>query len=249
MAIDYLDIKNQLSTMLGASGVADLPPVDQTRIGIYVNQAYRECYLPIDGKRPQWSIRSMTLTFASGEGAQSLGEDVIDVDKIPELVGVGPLSPMAGPEDELRQRSHYSHDFKAPGLKGLGFPNFHMEDPETGQPMWYYIDTADSGSDTKVEPRFCLYPIPDKEYTVKLRANVMPTELSADTDEPRLPGDVVWDILFPIAQEKLLADPRYNGGNKDFITKAAQAARQRLSTLSNAQKSKGSLRLTKRGGW
>ncbi|MAT87254.1 MAG: hypothetical protein CL532_01705 [Aestuariivita sp.] len=249
MAADYLDIKNQLSTMLGADGVADLPPVDQARIGIYVNQAYRECYTPIDGRRPQWATKQFTLTFAKGVQSRPLGPEVIDVDKIPELVGVGPLSPMAGPEDELRQRAHHSADFKAPGYKGLGFPTFHMEDKENGTPLWYYVDTSDSGTDTAVDPRLFVYPIPDKEYTVNIRANIIPSELSADTDEPRLPGEVVWDILFPIAQEKLLSDPRYNGQNKELLVRAAESARRRLSTLASAQKQRGSLRMVKRGGW
>tara|TARA_R100000152_G_C6780477_1_gene213291 strand:- start:1915 stop:2664 length:750 start_codon:yes stop_codon:yes gene_type:complete len=249
MAITFLDLKNQLSTMLGASGVADLPPVDQARIGIYVNQAYRECYLPIDGRRPHWSAREITLTFAEDQLFAELDRDVIDVDKIPELLGIGPLSPFSSPEDEIRVRSHYSHDFKAPGFRGPGWPRFHTKEAEKGQPLWYYVDTMDKGTDDSVKTRFYVYPRPDSDYQVRVRANIMPAELSNDTDEPRLPGDVVWDILFPIAQEKLLSDPRYNGQNREFLEKAAMSARKRLNTLSTPQKHKGSLRLTKRGGW
>lgn len=235
--------------MLGASEASDLPPVDQTRIGVFINQAYRECYAPVDGRRPRWASRKLTLNYAKEQKSAELGTDVIDVDKIPELDGLGPLSPMSGPEDEIRIRSHYSSDFKAPGLRGLGFPNFQGVEPEVSRPIWYYVDTTDQGADTKVVPRLFLYPIPDKAYTVTLRANVMPTELSSDGDEPRLPGDVVWDILFPLAQEKMLADPRYNGANKEILVLAAQNARKRLATLASAQKHKGSMRLVKRGGW
>jgi len=60
---------------------------------------------------------------------------------------------------------------------------------------------------------------------------------------------LVWDILYPMAQGKLLADPRYNGDNKEFIARMADEARKRLRTLVSPQKHKGSLRLTKRGGW
>ena len=179
-AITYISLKDQLSSMLGASGASDLPPVDQTRIGVFVNQAYRECYAPIDGRRPQWASRKLTLSFAKEQESAELGTDVIDVDKIPELDGLGPLSPMSGPEDEIRIRSHYSSDFKAPGLRGLGFPNFQGIEPEVSRPIWYYVDTTDQGADTKVVPRLFLYPLPDKAYTVTLRANVMPAELSAE---------------------------------------------------------------------
>ena len=247
--ITYIALQDQLASMLGADSASDLPPVDQTRLGIFINQAYRECYLPIDGRRPQWASRKITLSFNKDQKSADLGADVIDVDKIPELIGHGPLSPMSGPEDEIRIRSHYSSDFKAPGYKGLGFPNFDTTEAEVSKPIWYYVDTTDNGSDTQVSPRLFLYPIPDGDYTVTLRANVMPTELSSDSDEPRLPGDVVWDILFPIAQEKMLADPRYNGSNKELLVLAAQNARKRLATLASAQKHKGSMRLVKRGGW
>jgi hypothetical protein len=236
--------------MLGASQVEDLQAVDQDRIGIFVNQAYRECYLPIDGRRPQWAIKKMTLSFASGDASKELGEEVIDVDKIPELVGEGPLSPMSGPEDEIRIRASHHWDFKAPMGRPLNFPSINATTAETGRPVWYYVDTADdaASADEKVEPRLYLYPIPDKAYDVKLRANVMPAELTGSA-EPRLPADVVWDIMFPIAQEKMLADPRYNGANRELLVKAADAARKRLATLASAQKHKGSLRLVKRGGW
>tara|TARA_B100001094_G_scaffold253216_1_gene251567 strand:+ start:1396 stop:2148 length:753 start_codon:yes stop_codon:yes gene_type:complete len=247
--ITYKALQDQLASMLGADGASDLPPVDQTRLGIFINQAYRECYLPIDGRRPQWASRKLTLSYAKEQKSAELGTDVIDVDKIPELDGLGPLSPMSGPEDEIRIRSHYSSDFKAPGLRGLGFPNFEGIEPEVSRPIWYYVDTTDSGTDSEVMPRLFLYPIPDQAYTVTLRANVMPAELSFDSDKPRLPGDVVWDILFPLAQEKMLADPRYNGANKELLVLAAQNARKRLSTLASAQKHKGSMRLVKRGGW
>tara|TARA_Y100001963_G_scaffold159414_1_gene262984 strand:+ start:14575 stop:15324 length:750 start_codon:yes stop_codon:yes gene_type:complete len=246
--ITYIALQDQLASMLGASGVSDLPPVDQTRIGVFINQAYRECYLPVDGRRPRWASKKLTLDFIANQASEKLGSDVIDVDKIPELVGEGPLSPMSGPEDEIRQRSHYAWDFKAPSGRGLNFPNFQDPGAETGRPTWYYVDTTDDG-DAKVEPRLFLYPIPDKAYQVKLRANVMAAELNDPSDQPRLPADVVWDILFPLSQEKMLADPRYNGANRDVLLAAAEAARKKLASLASAQKHRGALRLLKRGGW
>ena len=152
----YLQLKDQLASMLGADAVVDLPTVDATRIGIFVNQAYRECYLPIDGKRPQWAIKKLTLSYASGDASKELGTDVIDVDKIPELDGEGPLSPMSGPEDEIRIRASHHWDFKAPMGRPLNFPSINTAEAETGRPVWYYVDTANASSDTDVVPRLFL---------------------------------------------------------------------------------------------
>jgi len=235
--------------MLGADSAADLPQIDQDRLGIYINQAYRECYTPIDGKRPMWAQKGFTLSFVADQAGADLTPDVVSVDKIPELIGEGPLSPMTGPEAEIKARSIFAYDFRAPSGRGLNFPHYKDNEPEKGRPIWYYIDNRDSGSDTKVIPRFFLYPIPDKAYTVELYANIVPAELSLDTDEPRIPSDLVWDIMYPIAQGKLLSDPRYNGDNKEFVARMADEARKRLRQMVTPQKHKGSLRLGKRVGW
>ena len=248
-AITYLALKNQLSSMLGADEVSDLPPVDQDRLGICINQAYRECYLPIDGKRPMWAQKGYTLSYIADEAFKPLDPEVTTVDKIPVLVGEGPLSPMSGPEAEIRARSIFAWDFKAPSGRGLNFPHYKENEPEKGRPIWYYLDNRNEGSDGKVIPRMFLYPVPDKAYQVELFANIVPDELELDTDEPRMPSDLVWDILYPIAQGKMLADPRYNGDNKEFLSRMADEARKRLRTLVSPQKHKGSLRLTRRGGW
>lgn len=248
-AITYLALRDQLASMLGADSLADLPPVDQDRVGIFVNQAYRECYTPIDGKRPMWAQKGFTLDFLADQAGADLTPDVVSVDKIPELIGEGPLSPMTGPEAEIKARSIFAYDFRAPSGRGLNFPHYKDNEPEKGRPIWYYLDNRDQGTDTKVVPRFYLYPVPDKAYQVELYANVVPSDLVADGDEPRLPADLVWDILFPIAQAKLLADPRYNGANRELLVRNAEEARKRLRTLISPQKHKGSLRLTKRPGF
>ena len=77
----------------------------------------------------------------------------------------------------------------------------------------------------------------------------MPSALVNDADKPRIPSDLVWDIMFPIAQAKLLSDPRYNGDNRELLIRMAEEARKRLRTLVTPQKHKGSLRLTRRVGW
>lgn len=247
--ITYKHLKDQLASMLGASEAADLPDVDQDRLGICINQAYRECYAPVDGKRPMWAQKNYVLKFKREQQSAELPPEVIDVDKIPELVGLGPLSPMTGPEDQIRIRSIYSHDFKSPSGRGLNFPNFEYEKPEIQRPIWYYIDTRNTGDDGKVVPRLHLYPIPDKNYEVSLYANIVPEELEFPYDEPRMPSDLVWDILYPMAQGRMLSDPRYNGSNRELILRAAEEAKKRLTSHGTAQKHKGSLRLVKRPGW
>ena len=247
--ITFSALKDQLASMLGADESADLPPVDNNRLEVCINQAYRECYNPIDGKRPMWAQKKFTLDFTEKQAGLSLPKEVTSVDKIPVLIGEGPLSPMSGPEAEIRARSIFSWDFRAPSGRGLSFPMYKENAPEVGRPIWYYIDNRDSNGDEDVIPRFYLYPIPDKAYSVELYANVVPTPLNLESDKPRIPSELVWDIMYPIAQAKLLSDPRYNGDNKEFIARMAEEARRRLKTLVTPQKHKGSLRLTRRVGW
>ena len=247
--ITFKALKDQLSSMLGADEAADLPPVDENRLEICINQAYRECYNPIDGKRAMWAQKKFTLSFTEMQAGVSLPKQVTSVDKIPVLVGEGPLSPMTGPEAEIRARSIFSWDFRAPSGRGLSFPMYKENEAEVGRPIWYYLDNRDAGDDDDVIPRFYLYPIPDKAYDVEVYANIIPDPLDNDADTPRIPSELVWDIMYPIAQGKLLSDPRYNGGNKEFIARMAEEARKRLRTLVTPQKHKGSLRLTRRVGW
>jgi hypothetical protein len=249
MGITFQDLQDQLASMLGAGELAELPPSDQKRIGLCLNQAYRECYLPIDGKRPMWAQKKFTLDYEAEQAGALLPSTVVSVDKIPQLIGEGPLSPMKGPEDEIKARAIFSWDFRAPSGRGLNFPQFKDNEPEIGRPIWYYLDNRNQGTDKKVVPRFYLYPIPDKAYTVELFGNIVPDELVLPEDYPRMPSDLVWDIMYPIAQGKMLADPRYNGDNREILMRIAEEARKRLKTLITPQKHKGSLRLTKRVGW
>jgi hypothetical protein len=240
-------ILNQIASMLGADELGDLPKVDQERVKIVVNQAYRECYAPVDGYRPRWASRKMSIYFPTGTQSRELDGDVIDVEKVPVLTGHGPLSPMNARTDEISARSHYSGDFRPIGGYQGNFPSIDMDKPESGRPIWYYIDQVDDDEDFTVIPRLVLYPIPDKEYNVELVANIIPEDLQLG-DTPRLPGEVCWDILLPIAQYKLLTDPRYNGDNKELIVQSATEARRKLKHFSSPQKQR-TIRIVRRGGW
>jgi len=240
-------ILDQVASMLGADRWDELPLVDQERIKIVVNQAYRECYAPVDGHRPRWASRKIKLFFPQGAQSADLELDVIDVEKVPVLVGHGPLSPMNSRNDEITARAHYSGDFRPVGGYQGSFPSIDMDEPEVDRPIWYFIDQVDNEEDFTVVPRMVLYPIPDKDYEVELVGNIIPDNLEVG-DSPRLPGEVCWDILLPIAQYKLLSDPRYNGGNREVIVQAAKEAKRKLKHFSSPQKQR-TTRIIRRGGW
>lgn len=246
--VTFRDVSDQVASMLGADSIEELPEIDSKRVHICVNQAYRECYSPLDGKRPRWASRQESHVFSEDEQVKPLSSDIIDIDKYPILEGHGPLSPMNARTDEVLARSYHGGDFKPVGIYRGRFPSIDMEKAEKDRPIWYFVDQSDEGTDSKVTPRLVLYPIPNKTYTVSLNANIVPQLLEEDTDLIRLPGDLVYDILLPIAQLKMLNDPRYNGDNKEIIMRSSAEARKRLSTLSSPQKHKN-LRLQPRSGW
>lgn len=240
-------ILDQIASMLGADQWEDLPLIDQERVKIVVNQAYRECYAPIDGRRPRWASQKMTIRFMEEQEFAALPMDVIDVEKLPELVGHGPLSPMNAGTDQVSIRSHFSGDFRPlPGYKG-NYRSMDIDDPEIDQPVWYFIDQSDDGDGFQVIPRLFVYPVPDKEYEVKLVANMLPEGMELG-DSPRLPAEVVWDILFPIAQYKLLTDPRYNGDNRELIMQQSKEAKRKLRSFASPQKHR-TVRIKTRRGW
>ena len=242
------DILDQIASMLGADEWEDLPKIDRDRVKIVANQAYRECYAPIDGHRPRWASRKMSVKFFREQQSVNLPKDVIDIEKVPVLAGHGPLSPMNSRNDEITARSHYAGDFRPIGGFQGSFPSIAMDKPEIDRPIWYYVDQTNEGSDNYlVVPRLVLYPVPDKDYTVDLVANVLPKLLDRG-DSPRLAGDAVWDILLPIAQYKLLTDPRYNGDNREVIVQAAKEARRKLKHFSSPQKQR-TIRIVRRRGW
>jgi hypothetical protein len=324
---NLLNFKNQLASLYGADGADDLSPIDQQRVSIYINQAYRECYTPVDGNRPDWAVANYGIyldeqkdvlaqvvkgsneveldrelnpknigsyisiageffTIANIEGtkiqvlvpwAQASGElpstvyhnsyeldrEVIDLCDPPEVVGWGRLSPMHGKEQEVQIRATYGHDFSPYAASHYGnLPTIQHRgrDFHVDRPIWYYVDSSDlnvysdneSRADlnkTSARNRFNVYPIPSEGTQIRIRANILPLELTNDEDTIRLPGNLAWDIMLPIATAKLaLSDPRYSGDNREAVKVLADEARERLKTFSSAQKKKPS-RLRKRSGW
>lgn len=321
------ELKNQLASLYGADGVDELSAIDQQRVGIYINQAYRHCYSPSNGYRPDWSVANYgftlpepintnaTLTKGSGQvtlvdamdpknvgsyidiggefhvitevdgnnisllnfweddsttmgvtiynNSFELDREVIDVCDPPEIVGWGRLSPMQGKDEEIEMRASYATDFLPFASQHYGnVPSIthRGRDHHVDRPLWYYIDSSDlqvysESADTTdiskkaVRSRFVVYPLPPQDNVVRLRANILPLELTNDNDVVRLPGNVAWDILFPIASAKLaLSDPRYSGDNREALVRLSDEAQLRLQSLGTAQKKKP-VRLVKRRGW
>lgn len=160
-------------------------------------------------------------------------------------------------------RASYATDFMPFGSQHYGnVPSIthRGRDHHVDRPLWYYIDsselkvysnTADTTDLSKkaVRSRFTVYPLPPQSNVVRLRANILPLELTHDNDVVRLPGNVTWDILFPIASAKLaLSDPRYSGDNREALLRLSEEAQARLKSFGTAQKRKP-VRLVKRGGW
>lgn len=325
---DFLDIQDQLASLVGAESISQLPEVEQKRIKKLINQAYREMYLGVDGRKPRWASKEYSLRIAApltatgtatkygnkvdftpgtlaGWGIvagsvakvgtvwyrvshidednssvylldEYLGDtgdaeftlyfssfrlpaEAYSVNSTPELVGVGPLSPMDSAREELRYRASHVRDFVPAGAP-FNRPTLTYSggEFERGTPIWYHatnsvVEGAAEAQDVDVPVdtgiRVSIYPLPAQEYNLRIGANIIPATLTADDATFRLPANVVDDILLPIARAKLaMVDPRYNGNNGTFILRDLEEARARLRAISTPQRQKHAS-LTLRPRW
>jgi hypothetical protein len=179
-------------------------------------------------------------TFKINHNSQRLPPEVIDVDGRPERVGWGVLSPMNGHDEEARYRSLLGYDFApqtAFGHRRSVQINSNGDEYNFGDPMFFYIDSASLGYETVLSRRMVVYPLPSEPLSIRIRANILPTPLSADAERAILPADLVDDILLPVARAKLaMIDPRYNSQNVQFLVADAKEALQRLKSMGDAQK-------------
>lgn len=183
---------------------------------------------------------SNETSFEVNHNSQRLPAEVVDVDGRPERVGWGVLSPMNGHDEEARYRSLLGYDFApqtAFGHRRTVQINTNGDEYNFGDPMFFYIDSANLGHESVLTRRMVVYPLPKEPLSIRLRANILPTKLSKDDDRAVLPADVIDDILLPIARAKLaMVDPRYNSQNIQFLIADAEDAKKRLKTLGDAQK-------------
>ena len=158
-----------------------------------------------------------------------LPPEVIDVDGHPERAGWGVLSPITGADSEARYRGLVGYDF--------GRVASSMDSYNFGDPQYFYIDSASMGYEEALTRRLVLYPLPSRPAVIRMRANVLPASLVADADRPKLPADVVDDVLLPVARAKLaMIDPRYNSQNIKFLAADAEMAMKRMRLMNDAQK-------------
>lgn len=172
--------------------------------------------------------------------SHKLPVEMIDVDGRPERVGWGVLSPMNGADEEARYRSLLGYDFApqtAFGWRNSVMINSNGDEYNFGEPQFFYVDSATLGYETALARRLVVYPLPTSPLVVRLRGNVLPKTLTADTDRPVLPADVVDDVLLPVARAKLASvDPRYNSQNIQYLLLDAENAKKRMRSMHDSQK-------------
>jgi hypothetical protein len=181
--------------------------------------------------------------------------DVVDLAGIPNLLGIGTLAPLPGPDAELLIRSDPAFDFDSRGGSapyGMPRSRFRLSSFfDVGDPRFYYIDQASVAPTFTLGNRFQVYPLPDRALTFEVRANVVPAGLVADADVPQVPAQAVDNILLPIAREILAlnsSNRRYTGPNVQQLTILADRARAQLKSMRRVQTNLGQAVRTK-SGW
>jgi hypothetical protein len=189
---------------------------------------------PVDQLVEPWPDATGSQTLTIYHSSRLLPTDFVDLSEKPEIVGRGKLSPMTNRGEELDYRSGF-RDFRA--LPGAGYNHSGdiglIASMETGEPLWYYVDSESVTNIFAVRSRFCLYPLPDgAAKTVVVRHHFLPALLTSGTELPKLPADCVVDILLPIARyEWACTNRRYAGNNKRELAEKAEKARERLDTF------------------
>lgn len=203
----------------------------------------------------KWDGATGNQTATVYFNAFALPWNVTEVCEAPSILGVGPLTPIPGPEAEIAMRSGPGFDFQPRrGRAPFAYtrptfdPNMFVD---VGSPVYYHIDGASVGPDYNVGNRFHLYPLPDRAYTIDLRADIVPDALSDGNVTPLLPAKSIDNILLPIAREKLAkntAGRRFTGPNVSLIMDEAREARDTLARLAVPQRSKNK-QISRAPGW
>ena len=169
--------------------------------------------------------------------------------KHPEILGLGLLSPVSDPDQELLLRAGPIYDFRSPSEEGQA-PRLNIRRHQfnqslyldEGDPIFYHIASASMGPTFGIGNRLHVYPLPDKAFTVSMPANYVPTDgMSGDAEIPPMPFAAVDNILLPIAREKLAENTagRRFTGNVQLIMAAAERARKHLRSLTKPQRHTG----------
>jgi hypothetical protein len=172
--------------------------------------------------------------------SQPLPADVAEVVGGVEWQGRGLLSPMTDRETDVGYRSvalpDYHPDYGAGfwgtysrGVRGTAYPQ--------GDLLFYYLETDSLLEGADVLRRMNIVPMPRESANVAFRANVVPVELVADTDRPKIVADLVTRCLLPIAREIWgITYKKYTGDNRDALIRQADKARTILTGMAKPQK-------------
>lgn len=171
---------------------------------------------------------------------QPIPTDVSEVLGGVEWQGRGLLSPMTDRETDLGYRSNtrgdYHPDYGAGYYGGVGW-GASGTSHAVGDPRFYYLESDSLLDGSSVGRRLCIVSMPSQLTTIVFRAQVFPAELSADTDRPKIVGDLVTRCLLPIAREKWgILYKKYTGTNQKFLVSEADKARAILSLSAKPQK-------------
>lgn len=165
---------------------------------------------------------------------------IVQVLGSPELFGFGPLSPIADRGELLRHRASFDNDFEpAPG--GGGYPSglnwsWGGSSYEVGMPQYYAANASPLLTSAAYQVRFSVYPLPDRACGGSFEAWFIPARLSSGADMPRLPADLVLEVLLPILRFEWAATyKKYAGENVEGLRMKADKARAHLRSLATVQ--------------
>lgn len=172
-----------------------------------------------------------------------LDEAIVEVQGAPMIVGWGILRPMNGREESIRWRQITYGDFWSPQPYGVGqltsinWPG-GVSQP-TGDPIFYWIDNSRLDATAAISCKMVIWPLPTQAKILQFQGWVAPTELTGDTDRPKLPADLVTRVLLPLARERWVhVFKKYTGQNQDWITRQADVARATLDRMGAGQRDK-----------
>lgn len=214
-------------TWAAGDSASPAPTVTKDDYSYYLVEPYNE---------PTASPTPATLHHVS----QPLPADVAEVVGGVEWQGRGLLQPMTDRETDVGYRSisrpDYYPDYGAGywgnysrGVRGTAYPS--------GDLLFYYVETDALLEGAEVLRRMVVVPIPVEAANIAFRANVVPVELSADTDRPKIVADLVTRCLLPIAREIWgITYKKYTGDNRDALIRQADKARAILTGMAKPQK-------------
>jgi hypothetical protein len=183
---------------------------------------------------------SGTVQAVVYHNSQPLPVSTIDVVGNPELIDKGLLYPMSGREAQARYRQSPSQDFfPTPGAGTAQAGLSRSIAFETGEPLFYYIESSALAPESEALHRLVIDPAPNRAVSVKVTGTVTPAELVDDFERPVLVGDLVTRILLPIARHRFASVCKsviLEQAQRQGLAESAARAESLLATLSTPQR-------------